>query len=228
MTAALGFLVAIIASLLDPISLIGYVLAGIFLRRYWAAVLVSVAWRLILQLVFIVPMARSLQSGVSTEVLAAALVGAFVATSIVYLIAKRVRAPREKPTSLEVLRSPEPKELLFNSASDALSYACKYMDNTYGVGSLTPALVDQIWEKSQDDMLELGLFVAGKDGPEPVTAFAPKSLRITIGDLLGCTLIPRSPHRPFVVVECKLKPEYDLRRGGWQVDRHFRRDLTGV
>lgn len=40
-----GFFGIMIGSIFDPISLIGYVLAGLCVRRLWLAVLLAILWR---------------------------------------------------------------------------------------------------------------------------------------------------------------------------------------
>ena len=93
------FTASVVASLFDPISLIGYALAGALIRNYWGAVAIGMAWRLLLQLVIVVPAARG--SSLPAYMLEAALVGAFIATSLVYLVARAIRTNREDPAQAQ-------------------------------------------------------------------------------------------------------------------------------
>ena len=80
------FLVGVIVSVLDPIALAGYVLIGAIFRKFWVAVFVGVAWRVLLQLAIVIPTAKAYQSELFGSVFIAALVGAFMATSITFYI----------------------------------------------------------------------------------------------------------------------------------------------
>lgn len=86
------FIVVVIASLLDPISLIGYAIAGLRIYNYWGAVAVGVAWQSLLILIAALFLAPALQESMPPLFyLAARLVGAFTATSLVYLVAGTIR-----------------------------------------------------------------------------------------------------------------------------------------
>ncbi len=113
-----------------------------------------------------------------------------------------------------------PQSLYFKSNRDALEYSCKFLNNTHSIQSIVPALIDQIWDKEGDDMVELGIFLASNDTPQPATCFVPKALRLQVGDLIGCSVIPRES-RPFIMAQCKLKPEYSVKNGGWVVETAF-------
>lgn len=87
MATLLYFFTGVAAQLLDPISLIGYVLAGSLIRHYWVAVAVGVVWRLLLHLIMATLFAPALHESIPAHILGAALFGAFTATSLVYLVA---------------------------------------------------------------------------------------------------------------------------------------------
>ena len=137
--AIAGFLVSMLASLLDPISVIGYVVAGSFIRRFWVSVLAGVLWRLLLQLIVVGPASKSLQTHAFPDVMLAALAGAAVATSLVYLIVGRLRASQTKITVLDHPTEPTspsdtsqritPTELVFKSGRAAVEYASKYLES---------------------------------------------------------------------------------------------------
>src|SRR5262249_50612716 len=91
MAPVLGFLVSALASLLDPLSLIGYVAAGILVRHYWVSILSAIVWRLALQVALVATPPRSLQSQ-AAGIPVAALAGAAFATSLIYLIARALRS----------------------------------------------------------------------------------------------------------------------------------------
>lgn len=73
------------ASMLDPLSAAGYLIAGLALKRYLVAVCVAIAWRFSLALLL----------GVVQPRLIPALVGAVLVTSLVFWIRRmfRRRAP---------------------------------------------------------------------------------------------------------------------------------------
>lgn len=120
-----------------------------------------------------------------------------------------------------------PQALYFKSNKDALAYACEFLENTHSIGSVVPALVDQVWDNKDDGMFELGIFLASSGASVPATSFVPKTLKLQVGDLIGCSVIPRE-NRPFVMVECKLKPEYSLKSRGWTIEVAFRRNAQPI
>ena len=91
MVASLMLIAAMLASLADPISLAGYVASGALIRNYWAAVSTGVFWRVLLHVVLVIPAANASQSTVPISILVTASVGAFLVTSVVFLMAKKTR-----------------------------------------------------------------------------------------------------------------------------------------
>jgi hypothetical protein len=130
------------------------------------------------------------------------------------------RFNRPTPSAVEPVAAPSPV-LYFKSNQEAFEYSCKYMGSSSSLGTITPAIVDQLWDNEDDEILELGIFLATEKGPQPATAFVPKELGLQRGDLVGCSVIPRGS-RPFVMVDCKLKPVYNAASGVWQIDTAFR------
>lgn len=90
MAGLIGFVLSAVVSILDPIAMTGYVLAGALIRPYWAAIGTAVGYRFIVQLVFVPGSAPS-------STFLAALIGAVIATSVTYLITRAVRRSRTAP-----------------------------------------------------------------------------------------------------------------------------------
>lgn len=87
-----AFIIELVRHIIDPISLIGYILAGLLVRKYLGAVAAGVAWQSLLILIMVIWLAPVLQeSAPSVFSLVARLVGAFTATSLVYVIARAFR-----------------------------------------------------------------------------------------------------------------------------------------
>lgn len=80
MTMFVGIL---LASMLDPIGALGYLLSGLLIRRYWVAIMVSVMWRTLL---FV-----TLGGWSGLAFLLPALVGAVLFTSVVFFVRKAFR-----------------------------------------------------------------------------------------------------------------------------------------
>lgn len=93
-----AFIIELVRHIIDPISLIGYVLAGLLVRKYWGAVAVGVAWQSLVILLMVIWLAPILQeSAPPVFSLAARLVGAFIATSLVYLMVGTIRKAMALP-----------------------------------------------------------------------------------------------------------------------------------
>ena len=73
--------------MLEPFTLVGCVLAGSLLGRLWMAVGASTLWAVFVQHFFILPRVQAQQWTYSPEMLAAAVLAAWLATAIVYTIA---------------------------------------------------------------------------------------------------------------------------------------------
>lgn len=82
---------SIVGSLIDPIALVGYVAAGALMRNYWGALAAGVGWRLFWHVLLTVPANRMDQSSPSEYMLVGAVIGAALATSAVFLIARSRR-----------------------------------------------------------------------------------------------------------------------------------------
>ena len=83
------FATAILASVLEPFTLAGCVAAGSLLGRLWKAVGASTVWAFFVQYFIILPRVRAQGWTYAPEMLAAALLAACLATSIVYYLANR-------------------------------------------------------------------------------------------------------------------------------------------
>ena len=107
-------LAAALASVADPLALVGYLTAGIFIHTYWWAVVAGISWRLLLHVVLVVPQTIRDQRTISEATLAAALIGAFLATSVIFFVAKKVREQRRTVTGSqqqsELYRPPTSKK----------------------------------------------------------------------------------------------------------------------
>lgn len=90
------FLVSVLGSLVDPIALAGYIAAGAMIRNYWGAICAGVAWRLFWHVALTIPENNASQSSTSSQVFVGAMVGAVVATSVAFLIARRYRSRKSR------------------------------------------------------------------------------------------------------------------------------------
>lgn len=110
-----------------------------------------------------------------------------------------------------------PRQVLhFNSGDDALEYACKFLDCAVETGALLPSVIQQVWP-GNDGMDELGLYVATNAGPKAQRAYAPSSLGLARGDLVGLRIVAIRPPPAdiFAMPEVLLAPTYDLEQGAW-------------
>lgn len=95
----LQFLVAMAASLLDPLSWLGYLGAGAFIKSRWLSVSCGVTWRLLLYLMIVLPSLLQAQSSPSVRNFFAGLASAALATFIVNVIASAVRKNAAQPAA---------------------------------------------------------------------------------------------------------------------------------
>ena len=77
----------------DPVSALGYLLAGLLIRNYWLAITAGVIWRLVLFMALSPPGAG--------RFLVPALAGAVLFVSIVYLIRRAFRKTTAPKTALD-------------------------------------------------------------------------------------------------------------------------------
>lgn len=87
----IGFLIIVAGSSIDPIRLLGYVVAGSSIRKRGMAVVVGVVWMLAIQ-VFIALAKKEYQSSIPTIQTVGALTGSVLTTLLVHWIASKVRA----------------------------------------------------------------------------------------------------------------------------------------
>jgi hypothetical protein len=99
MTNVLIFLITIVVSVLDPIRLLGYVLAGSFIRKREAAIAVGVLWMLAGHVFVAMPAARMYHSSIPLIQPIAAIIGAALATLAVHAIATQIRASKQTTPS---------------------------------------------------------------------------------------------------------------------------------
>ena len=108
MREILGFLVMMIASLLDPIRTPGYIISGWLVKNCGLAIVISIAWNVLLYVLIIMPAARREHSEPNGAVFFASCCGAALATYITYLIASRSRKAKEALQSKQ--KDEEPKK----------------------------------------------------------------------------------------------------------------------
>jgi ABC-type Fe3+-siderophore transport system permease subunit len=81
-----------LGTLMDPITLPGYIISGLFIRKFGGALAASIGWNVVLRIII-----AALQSGsayteqLNIEAIAASFVGAALVTSIVYFFASKRR-----------------------------------------------------------------------------------------------------------------------------------------
>lgn len=88
------FLFASFVSILDPIALAGYFVAGIFIRMYWVSAAVGVLYRLFLYYFFVLPVLRFEQADISLYDVFPSLFGAFLVTSLIFFVARKIRTKK--------------------------------------------------------------------------------------------------------------------------------------
>lgn len=81
--SATTFFAIMLASMIDPLSLIGYLLAGLLVRTYWVAVVVALGWRILLF--------AALSRAGSAQFLVPALVGGLMVVSATFAIRRTFR-----------------------------------------------------------------------------------------------------------------------------------------
>ena len=79
--------IGIFVSMIDPIALVGYLVAGIAIKQYPFAILAALVWRGLLQIV----VSHSLNGQASMVLFVYSILGAIIATSLIFAIAKIVR-----------------------------------------------------------------------------------------------------------------------------------------
>lgn len=91
----LGFLLMVGIGLLDPIILVGYVLAGALFKQLYAALTAGFAWVIAAQLfVHLIHIGPAPQAGFAAELMASRIVGSIIAVLVVWLIARQIRRQR--------------------------------------------------------------------------------------------------------------------------------------
>ncbi len=85
------FLVGMLVSMLDPISLVGCAIAGMFIQSYPGAITAGVAWRMLAHFFIVLPAAKLEQQSIPSNILFQGILGAGVVTSIAYFLADRSR-----------------------------------------------------------------------------------------------------------------------------------------
>jgi hypothetical protein len=98
MKEVLGFLIIVIVSALDPIRLVGYILAGSLIRKRAIAVAVGVLWMLVLQVLLVLAVKKT-QSTIPAIQIAGTITGSVLVTFLVHWIGSRIRAKNQKTTS---------------------------------------------------------------------------------------------------------------------------------
>lgn len=98
-----------IAFALDPIALLGCIIAGTLTRKIGWAIMAGIGWAFSLFVFFLAPLASASHSEISTTTLVSSIIGSIIATSIVFLISATVRKSREKPKKNESLQDRKTK-----------------------------------------------------------------------------------------------------------------------
>ena len=99
MREIIGFLVMMIASLLDPIRTPGYIISGWLVKNCGLAIVISVAWNALSFVVIAMLASRQEHSEPNATVFFASCCGAALATYITFLIASRSRKAKEAQQS---------------------------------------------------------------------------------------------------------------------------------
>jgi hypothetical protein len=84
---ASAFLLAVLASMLEPFTLAGCVVAGSLLDRLWKSLIASTAWALVVQHWIIMPRVQLQEWSYTPDMLLAAILAAWLTTAIVYALA---------------------------------------------------------------------------------------------------------------------------------------------
>ena len=88
------FLITAFAQLLDPITMVGYIAAGVFLRRLWAALLAAAGWAIAAE-AFVTYSQAQWHSGYAFgDFLPHRFFGAVLVTAITFWIATIIRKRR--------------------------------------------------------------------------------------------------------------------------------------
>jgi hypothetical protein len=93
MIGLIHFLVADAATLVDPIALIGYGIAGLVARRFYWALIAAVGWAILVHLV-VVLLARAEQATLPPHLLGARMLGAVVAAALFFGLRQLFRRMR--------------------------------------------------------------------------------------------------------------------------------------
>lgn len=97
MREIIGFLIIVVVSALDPIRLVGYILAGSFIRKREIAVAAGLIWMIAVQF-FTVLVVKQFQSTISAMHIVGAITSSVLVTLLVHWIARKVRANKQKPS----------------------------------------------------------------------------------------------------------------------------------
>jgi hypothetical protein len=101
------FAATVLATVLDPIALIGFVVAGTLVRSYLAAMAVAIAWRVSAQLLFVMLLGDLGPPLPTAYSLFAMAIGAVIVTSIIFAFARHLGSRRKKSaTSTENTATP--------------------------------------------------------------------------------------------------------------------------
>lgn len=102
-----GFFATMLGTMLDPVGLVGYALAGIFIRGIWWVLLAAAAWAAVMT-VLVQTITATLTPAEIWGLFPARLVGALLVTSVTYWIASAVR--KSKKAKAEAEATPEKTE----------------------------------------------------------------------------------------------------------------------
>jgi hypothetical protein len=100
MREIIGFLICVIVSALDPLCLLGYILAGSLIRKREIAIAVGVIWAIVTKVLVVLAL-KDFQSNIPAIHFAAAITSSALVTFLVHWIASRIRTKNQKTTSID-------------------------------------------------------------------------------------------------------------------------------
>jgi len=95
-----GFFATMLGTMLDPVGLVGYILAGIFIRGIWWVLLAAAAWAAVMT-VLVQAITATLTPAEIWGLFPARLVGALFVTGVTYWIASAVRKSKKAKLAAE-------------------------------------------------------------------------------------------------------------------------------
>lgn len=91
-----GFFVAMFVQTIDPVLMLGPVVAGFVARAWWKAILVGAAWALLVKIAFRALTSSQPQSSNAGLILLAGIGAGAVVAGVVWLIRDQVKKAKER------------------------------------------------------------------------------------------------------------------------------------